>query len=413
MANNDNPNIIQVEDMMKFCENHKALYIYDCKEPQQLIAKFLGMCNIEIKSMIVEDKNSCDAQSSRYPLKFIEEVVNETKPKKKLINLGKDDQRKDIGIIISTDDYMYNYIYEKLTDAGLNELFFLTEWNKRTIPHKMRPRTPDMFWLEVNIADHCNLNCQCCDHFAPIADKYLLDVDEFEKDMTRLADLMNGEMGIFKIQGGEPTLHPQLIDFMRITREKFPKSTIFFFTNGILLLQKENDPNGNLWQAMKDYDITLLVTTYPVKLDFEKLDSKAKEYEIKYNRFVEVGNRPTSEKSQISAEDKMSVHHPFDLNGNVPKHQFVSCYQFNESITLRHGKIYTCPFTPYVNYFNKYFNQNLEITQNDYIDIYEAKTYEEIAEFCTHRADFCKYCDIKNREAKKFTISKKEITEWT
>ena len=42
--------------------------------------------------------------------------------------------------------------------------------------------------LEFHLADHCNLNCQCCDHFAPIADNYFLDLDEFERDMSRLAD---------------------------------------------------------------------------------------------------------------------------------------------------------------------------------------------------------------------------------
>lgn len=87
---------------------------------------------------------------------------------------------------------------------------------------------------------------------------------------------MDGHIGIFKIQGGEPTLHPRLIDFMRITREKFPKSTIFFFTNGILLNKLENGVNGNLWQAIKDYDVTLMVTTYPTKLNYKRIDELAK-----------------------------------------------------------------------------------------------------------------------------------------
>ena len=312
---------------------------------------------------------------------------------------------------------MCNWTYNQLKKYGFTEIYFMSEWNKRTIPYKMTPRCKENFWLEVNVADHCNLNCQCCDHFAPIADKYLLDIDEFERDMNRLAELMDGKMGIFKIQGGEPTLHPQLIDFMRITREKFPTSTIFFFTNGILLLSLEKGKNGNLWQAMKDYDVTLMITTYPLNIDFEKLDAKAKEYGLKYERFVEVGKvdpHAIGENKYYGKDiDKLSVHHPFDLKGKVPKYEYVSCYQFNESITLRHGKIYTCPFIPYVGYFNKHFNQHLDVTENDFIDIYKAKSYEEIAEFCTHRTDFCKYCDIKHREAKKFAISKKEITEWT
>jgi len=413
MANNDNPNIVQVEDLVKYCGKHKHVFIYDCKCSQILLEKFLKSCDIVVEGFLIDNNDQIvNAAKPVYTLQQAHDRV----AKSNIFHKTRRIQR-DTCVIVGNEDYMCNWTYNQLKKYGFDEIYFMTEWNKRTIPHKMTPRSKENFWLEVNIADHCNLNCQCCDHFSPIADKKLLDINEFEKDMSRLAELMNNEMGIFKIQGGEPTLHPQLIDFMRITREKFPTSTIFFFTNGILLLQLENCENGNLWQAMKDYDVTLMVTSYPVKLDFQKIDTKAKQYGLKYERFVEIGKVNPNEAGQNKYFgkdiDKLSVHHPFDLKGNVEKYQYVSCYQFNESITLRHGKIYTCPFIPYVGYFNKHFNQNLEVTENDYIDIYKANSYEEIAEFCTHRSDFCKYCDIKNRKVQKFAISKKEITEWS
>ena len=414
MANNDNPNIIQVEDMVKFCNEHKHIFIYDCKCSQVLIEKFLKSCGIEIDGFLIDYDNQVVTGLPK-PVYTLEQAKNLIAKKSFFFRNKK--ITKDTCVLVSNEDWMFNWTYKQLKKYGFKELYVLSEWNKRTIPYKMTPRTKDRFWLEVNVADHCNLNCQCCDHFSPIADKYLLDINEFEKDMTRLAELMNNEMGIFKIQGGEPTLHPQLIDFMRITREKFPKSTIFFFTNGIKLLQLENAPTGNLWQAMKNYDITLMVTTYPIKLDFKGIDDKAKEYGLKYERFVEIGKVNPNEVGEgryyDKNIDKKSVHHPFDLNGNVPKYQYISCYQFNESITLRHGKIYTCPFIPYVGYFNKHFNQDLKVTENCYIDIYKAKSYEEIAEFCTHRTDFCNYCNIKDRKAQKFAISRKQITEWS
>lgn len=414
MAIKDNPNIVQVEDMVKYLGKHKHVFIYDCKEPQVLIEKFLRSCDIVVDGFLV-DYDSQLIEGLPKPVYTLEQAKNSVAIKRCFHKTKK--VTNDTCVIVSNEDFMCNWTYNQLKKYGFTEIYFMSEWNKRTIPYKMTPRCKENFWLEVNVADHCNLNCQCCDHFAPIADKYLLDIDEFERDMNRLAELMDGKMGIFKIQGGEPTLHPQLIDFMRITREKFPTSTIFFFTNGILLLSLEKGKNGNLWQAMKDYDVTLMITTYPLNIDFEKLDAKAREYGLKYERFVEVGKvdpHAIGENKYYGKDiDKLSVHHPFDLKGKVPKYEYVSCYQFNESITLRHGKIYTCPFIPYVGYFNKHFNQHLDVTENDFIDIYKAKSYEEIAEFCTHRTDFCKYCDIKHREAKKFAISKKEITEWT
>ena len=31
MANQDNPNIIQIEEMVNFCNKYKHVFIYDCK----------------------------------------------------------------------------------------------------------------------------------------------------------------------------------------------------------------------------------------------------------------------------------------------------------------------------------------------------------------------------------------------
>lgn len=386
MANSDNPNIDQVRELINFCSSHRHNFIFGDDEPQQLLAKFLMSAGVSVTGFITDlPKKTIVVPFTPPPTYSLEEV---DKKYSKVPFFHKHKVFKNCGVIISNPDFTYNFIHNLLIKAGFRDLYFLSEWNKRTIPHKMRPRCRENFWLEVNLADHCNLNCRCCDHFAPIADKYCLPIEEFEKDMERLANLMDGHIGIFKIQGGEPTLHPRLIDFMRITREKFPKSTIFFFTNGILLNKLENGVNGNLWQAIKDYDVTLMVTTYPTKLNYKRIDELAKKYEVKYKRFVEIGVEASGQVGDLSLT-KMSVHHPLKLDGSIEKYQYISCYQFNESITLRHGRIYTCPFIPYSVYFNKYFNKNLKITNKDFIDIYEAKSFEEIAEFCTHRTDFC------------------------
>ncbi|MBQ8475467.1 radical SAM protein, partial [bacterium] len=391
--------------MVNFLKKHKNIFIYGCDKAQILIEKYLHSTDIEITGFISSSKPElnkpvftvCEAK------KLIE---------KRTLTNPKNHVTKDTCVIISNEDYLINAAYEELKNYGFREIYFMSEWNKRTIPYKMTPRKKENFWLEVNIVDHCNLNCQCCDHFSPIADEYFLDIEDFKRDIKRLSELMQQEMGIFKIQGGEPTLHPQLIDFMRLTRKYFPKTVIFFFTNGILLPALENSQNGNLWQAMKDYDITLMVTTYPIKANYQKIDELAEKYNIKYERFTEIGkvNPQSAGKSKYYDKeiDKISVHHPFKLNGKVEKYQYISCYQFNESITLRHGKIYTCPFIPYVDYFNKTFNQDLKVTPDCYIDIYKAQNYDEIAQFCTQRTSFCSYCDIIKRNARKFAISKKE-----
>jgi hypothetical protein len=109
---------------------------------------------------------------------------------------------------------------------------------------------------------------------------------------------------------------------------------------------------------------------------------------------------------------KTSCKQPLNLSGNVEKWQFICCYQFNECITLRHGKLYTCPRIPYIDHFNKYFNHNLTVSENDSIDIYKAASYEELAEFVSHRADFCGYCDIVSRRHVAWKQSDHTIEEY-
>lgn len=118
---------------------------------------------------------------------------------------------------------------------GISNVYIVSEWNKRTIEKKMMPRSLNDFYLEVNLADHCNLNCQCCDHFSPIASKTFLDFEQYAKDIKRLAYLTDGKIGLMKLQGGEPLLNERLIDYIRVTRESFPESHICLFTDGVLL----------------------------------------------------------------------------------------------------------------------------------------------------------------------------------
>lgn len=52
------------------------------------------------------------------------------------------------------------------------------------------------------------------------------------------------------------------------------------------------------------------------------------------------------------------------------------------------------------------------MTGNDHIDIYEARSYNELAEFVTQRADFCRYCKVKDRRAFEWKQSEYTIDEY-
>ena len=406
----DNPKMSELERMVEFCKSHKYVYIYRTEPVQKLISKYMFMSELKIEGFIKPEVYEGDRVHEPFPIYNLAEI------KKIADNVV---LKKDIGVIISTDDSVYNQIMETLKLIGIEEFFLVSNWNKRTIPKKMEPRKIEDFYLEVNLADHCNLNCQCCDHFSPIASETFLDFEQYVKDIKRLAKLTNGELGIMKLQGGEPLLNESLIDYMQVTREVFPNALICLFTDG-LLLDKWNKKEGdeNIWEAVKKYEIEVRLTQYPIEMDIDKIVKNAEIHG------VPVTFEPPELKkgtrlwifSEIGALQyrgvKHSVKHPFDLSGNQDKYRWISCYQFNESIVLRDGKIYTCPMIPYVHYFNKAFDQNLEVKEDCYIDIYKATSFEEIAEFCTHRTSFCNYCAVHKRTSKRWKQSTHDIREW-
>lgn len=245
-------------------------------------------------------------------------------------------------------------------------------------------------YLETHIVDQCNLNCRGCSHFSPLADIYFKPIEEFEQELKRLVEI--GEVYTFRIMGEEPLLHPQLIDFCLIARNYMPKGIISIVTNGILLNQLTNEQI----QKLNDNKIKIDISNYPLNLDLEIL----KQFKFKY----------------LNPKNKM-YNLCLDLDG---KQNYIKAFENcklvrSKNYLLKQGRIYQCAPMAYIQYFNKYFNKNIEYNLDDIsIDIF-THTEEEILNFLKIPHLACKYCNSKKRifTYKDYTISRKNIKEWT
>lgn len=404
----DNPRMNELERMADFCEMHKYIFIYRTDCTQKLISKYLHMADIRIQGFIKPEVYEGDRANEPFPIYNFPEIKKFSEQK----------GSENIGVIISTDDSVNNQVIDTLKMCGVTETFIVSNWNRRTIPKKMQPRSNDDFLLEVNIADHCNLNCQCCDHFSPIASKCFYDIEQFKKDMTRLSELTGSHIGLLKLQGGEPLICEDLIDYLEIARVLFPETYICIFTDGLLLTKWGERDDKNIWEAIKKYEAEIRLTKYPINLNLKDIMRQADNHNITIYEEAPPYRKETRLwiLTEIGASEykgvKHSVKHPFDLTGKQDKYRWISCYQFNESIVLRDGKIYTCPMIPYSHYFNEAFDQNLEVKDDCYIDIYKASSYKEIAEFCTHRTSFCDYCAVHKRSVRDWKQSEHNVSEW-
>lgn len=348
------------------------------------------------------------------------DTVNEPFPIIPLAEVKYLKNKRKIRIIVASDECVQNQIMGMFKALGISKLFFLSNENRKLIVKKMTPWKLTNFRFEISLADHCNLNCQCCDHFSPIAEETYLDFEQYVNDMHRLAELTGGQIGAIRLEGGEPLLNNRVIDYMRVARECFPESRICVITNGLLLpkwggAQEEKD---NLWVAVKNYEIELWMTQYPIPMQIDKIVEQAQKYDIPVtyeSHEFEKGARLwifTNLGNLNNKGEKHSIKHPFDLSGQQEKYRWISCHQFNECIGLKNGKIYTCPIVAHAHHFNKAFHQNLEVREDCYIDIYKADSFEEIAEFCTHRISFCDYCAVHMRSTRAWKQSEHSMEEW-
>jgi len=246
-----------------------------------------------------------------------------------------------------------------------------------------------------------------CDHYSQLSPEWFVDMDTFERDMKQMGKLFNHTIGAITLVGGEPALHKDIIKCMEITRREFPDGELIVLTNGLLLLGLEHSENGNFWEACKRLKFHITITVYPIKFDYAALVEKAKEYGIV---LAMSSNIHADELTKIT---KVMDKHTMVLSGDAEITGFVSCAYFNKFNVLREGRFYMCPVQAHVNIFNDYFKQNLPLTDEDSLDIYKVKSWEELADFGAKRVPFCGYCDLRNwRHYKVWQASTKKIDEY-
>ncbi|WP_051209333.1 radical SAM protein [Butyrivibrio sp. WCD3002] len=387
------PHIFEIDDLMEFCKKYEHIYVFGRGEAQEWLVRFLDMCDVNVEGYVISFTPNEDNFYYRHlQVRNIDELID----------------IPNIGIVLGIPDYHQGIVVPMLREKGFKNLFTMTEHTRLGIAEQMAPRNKDEMTFEISLADHCNLSCQMCDHYSQLSDEWFVDVEQFRKDMTRMGEIYDHEIGVITFLGGEPTLHPDIIELIKITREQFPNGQLILLTNGVLLLSLEHSDKGNLWEVLKEYNIDVTVTVYPIKLDYEAIERKANEYGIHLKL-----------SSNIHAVDptkvvKISDKHVMDLEGKVPKAHVVHCLYFNKFNVVKDGRYYMCPVQAHIDIFNKKFNKNLEFAERDYLDIYKVKDWHEFAEFSSWWVPFCRFCDQKNwGPDSEWKASNKTIKEYT
>ncbi|MDF2484243.1 MAG: radical protein [Herbinix sp.] len=282
-----------------------------------------------------------------------------------------------------TDELYYAISYKKMENNRL-EQHFIKNINNAQIGNMKLQKQPRYPYMVLNILNHCNLRCQGCDHFACIADKYFVPYEAIERELARLNELTKGKISQVGIMGGEPLLHPDLLKILVCARKFLPETTLRLTTNGLLL----NSQKQEFWDICHENNIVIVNTKYPLKTDYERIERIAAENKVRYMYFEGTGGETI----------KKSFKKTLDVNGlQNPVESFMKCSVSNYGNFLMEGKMYGCPFAGNMYIFNKKYGNEISISEDDYIDIYdENMTYEKMLEFASKPHPICRYCDVAN-----------------
>lgn len=109
--------------------------------------------------------------------------------------------------------------------------------------------------LEIHLAHSCNLHCESCSHYSNQGHKGVLSLDDAEHWMQLWNRRVNPHT--FSLLGGEPTIHPDLTEFVSMTRRLWPVAHLRLVTNGFFLHRHpalpavlQHDPNACIYLSI-------------------------------------------------------------------------------------------------------------------------------------------------------------------
>jgi MoaA/NifB/PqqE/SkfB family radical SAM enzyme len=184
--------------------------------------------------------------------------------------------------------------------------------------------------VEYNLTEHCNLSCYACDHASPLLPKKFATVEEFSRDFEALGTVFHSRQ--LRLLGGEPLLHPHLLEFLTEARRIGIADAIVLITNGVLLHEAPDE----LWGLIDE----LWVSAYPGvnrKLNDTQCAQICKAHDVLFRTWrVESFNRMIINNRIDDPKLVKTIFRKCKLAGEI------SCH------TVYEGRFYKCSIAPFM-----------------------------------------------------------------
>ena len=258
-------------------------------------------------------------------------------------------------------------------------------------------------YIDVHVVDHCNLRCRGCVHFAPLAKPRFLDLDAYERDLTAFGAIPGIQEYVQELilMGGEPLLHPKLPEVILVTRTHLPKARITLSSNGLLVRRMDE----SFWRAMRECNIHLYLSPYPIKVDYTALLKLAESHGVLANVVGDkTGSNRGKEVFYRLAIDPTGSQDPVSAHNCCP---FGGC-----NMQLSRGRLWPCQVAAHHAPLNERFGLRLHDQPEDSLVLEDIVSTDQIEDFRRTPHPMCRYCDNARLAIAKWGISRKEAGEW-
>lgn len=256
----------------------------------------------------------------------------------------------------------------------------------------------DGYHIEYSVTDACNRNCASCSHLAPLAKRpNFVSVGEFTRVVKTVHELIP-DAHTFWLTGGEPTLHPDFMQLLRILRSIRKDGYIGVYSNGTTLPARARDEE--FWRFMRDGGVVWAITNYDTPREY-------------FERLFD-GHGCGDNLAVIRSGKTFMKLTNYSRGQPVSEEKYAACGWERSKINIRNGRIYNCPSAEFADLFNGYFGEDLRVTAADYLTVDGELTRRKIDEF-RGPTPFCGQCDPSKRLGKIFgnVPSRKDKSEWS
>jgi organic radical activating enzyme len=250
--------------------------------------------------------------------------------------------------------------------------------------------------LEINAAAHCNLKCYGCGRGSPALPEEFLSVAELKRSLKQLQGVLKATE--IKIAGGEPLLHPELLDIIDAIRDSKLAERITLITNGVLLHKFDSE----LWDKID----AIWVSNYPGVKTSLTLD-EAMTLGARHQVYVAYNKMDTFTWRQLNQPNN---------DTKLVKKLFSGCYQRVGCHSLYGGKFYQCAAGPFIPKWQERLGGHTVDFSDDGIDIFKEIDLKKSIRAYLSRTEplaACTYClagagkTIDNHQ-----LNKRGVEDW-